>query len=215
MKRLTQIFQKNSVFVLEIKTGRDEKERLYSLGFLPEKIVTVIKNPQNNSPLIIEIEESRFAISREIAKNIIVTPILRGRNLIFDSRHKKTQQRIFILNQLKKEKGHFTLNEFVRKIHKKNKKIGSITVYRTLKLLKERGIVEALLLPDGSTKFEIKKGHHDHIICENCGSITDFRNDQMEKLQKEIAKKHKITLDSHKVKLFAKNCLNCRNKSSG
>jgi Fur family ferric uptake transcriptional regulator len=45
-------------------------------------------------------------------------------------------------------------------------------------------------LPDGIKKFEKKKEHHDHLICENCGTIFEFHNEKIEKIQKEIAKKY-------------------------
>jgi len=210
MKNLTQISEKTSVFVLEVETDIKERECLYSLGVLPESIITLVKNSKKNNPIIIEVDESRFVISKEIAKKIIVTDILNGQDFIFDAQHKKTEQRNLILKELKKQKGHFSLDEFTKKIKKKDKKIGIITVYRTLKLLVEKGILEVLELVDGSRKFEIKKGHHDHIICENCGSVIDFYSEEMENLQKKIAKKYEAKLDSHKLKLFVKSCKNCK-----
>ena len=209
MKKLTQIPERTSVFILEIESKKKEQERLYSLGVLPESIITVIKNPKNNNPLVIEIDESRFALSGEIAKKITVTHILDGQDFIFDAQHKKTEQRSLILKELKKQKGHFSLDEFTRKVQQKDQKIGNITVYRTLKLLTQKGILEVLKLPDGTNKFEIKKGHHDHIICESCGSIIEFRNEEMEALQEKIAKNHQIELHGHKVELFAKSCPEC------
>ena len=213
MQNLNQIPEKTSVFVLDIEGEKREKDRLHTLGVLPEKIITVIKNPQNKSPLIIEADETRFALSKDIAKHIYASHILREHDLIFNAHHKKTQQRTLILQELKKQKGHFSLSEFTKAVHKKDKKIGTITVYRTLKFLTKKGILEILKLSDGSKKFEIKKGHHDHIICENCGSIIEFRNESIENLQKEIAKKHQVKLDSHKLKLFAKSCPDCGGKA--
>lgn len=210
MKKLSEITEKTSVFILEIETDKKNQERLYSLGVLPAKIITVMKNPQNNSPLIIEVDESRFAISRDIAQEITVNHVLDGQDFIFDAQHKKTEQRAFILKELKRQKEHFSLNDFTAQLRKKDSKIGTITVYRTLKLLTEKGILEILTLPDGTKMFEIKKGHHDHIICENCSSIIEFHNEEMERLQEEIAEKHQIELDSHKVKLFAKTCPKCK-----
>ncbi|MEA2006877.1 MAG: transcriptional repressor [Patescibacteria group bacterium] len=210
MKKLTQISEKTSVFVLEVTGDKKEQERLYSLGVLPEGIVTVIKNLKSASPLIIEIDESRLVIARDLAEKIIVTDILDANNLIFNSGHKKTEQRKLILNELKKQHGHFSLDEFTGLVRKKDSKISTITVYRTLKLLTEKGILEVLQMPDGSNKFEIKKGHHDHIICENCGSIIEFYSAEMEVLQEKIAKKYEVELDNHNVKLFVKHCLKCK-----
>jgi Fe2+ transport system protein FeoA len=87
MKKLTQIAEKTSVFVLDIEGDKNERRRLHSLGVLPEKIISVIKNPKGNAPLIIEIDEARFALSRDLANDIFVTHVLDGQDLIFDAHH--------------------------------------------------------------------------------------------------------------------------------
>ena len=210
MKTLLQIPEKTSVFVLDIEGEKKLKERLHSLGVLPGKILSVIKSPNGKSPLIVEIDESRFVLSKDFAQHICVINLLNGQKFIFDSHHKKTQQRTFILNELKKQKGHFTLGEFTDRIQKINKTIGNITIYRTIKLLTEKGILETVELPDGTKKFEIKKGHHDHLICNECGDIMDFRNKELEDLQESIAKNMDIELEGHEMKLFTKGCTKCK-----
>jgi len=76
MKKLSIISEKTRVLILEIEVDKKEQERLYSLGVLPKKIITVVRNPKNKSPLIIEIDESRFALSKNITDNITVTHLL-------------------------------------------------------------------------------------------------------------------------------------------
>ena len=70
-------------------------------------------------------------------------------------------------------------------------------------------MVKELELPDGGKKFEVKKGHHDHIICKNCGAIIEFHDAELEELQKKIALKHGIELDSHRMQLFGGECREC------
>jgi len=212
MKRLSDISMKKSVFVLELKGNEAERKKINLLGILPGEIITVVQNSDQNSKILFEIDENRFKLSKDLAKKIIVKNLLDEQNLIFDSHHKKTKQRDFILQELKRQNGHFTLEKFTDEIRKKKPKIGSVTVYRTLKFLSEKGILEILELPDGTKKFELQKGHHDHILCEKCNSIIEFRNEEMEKLQKKIAKKYNVKLDSHKMNLFAKECPNCKRK---
>ena len=210
MKNLSQISAHTTVFILEIKGNETEKKRLYSLGIIPEKMITVIKNPKGKMPLVVEVLNSRFALSKEIAKDIVVSNVLDSQSLIFDAHHKKTKQRELILNFLKTQEGHFSLDEFTEKIRKKDQKIGTITVYRTLKFLESKGILEVIELADGQRVFEIKKGHHDHIICENCSSIIEFHNDDLEKLQEKIAEEHNVELNDHKLKLFSESCPQCK-----
>lgn len=196
-----------------IESEKNVQARLHSLGVLPGKIISVIRNSKSRNPLVIEIEESRFVLSRELAKQIYVINILS--DFIFDSHHKKTQQRILILNELKKQKGHFSLEQFTERVQKLHPTIGNVTIYRTLKLLIEKGILEVTELPSGSRKFEVKKGHHDHFICKDCGAIVDFENTALEKLQKQIAKSYQVELEGHELKLFTKRCAKCsRNRRS-
>lgn len=209
MQKLSQTPAQTSVFVLEIEGNQEEKERLHTLGIISERIITVIKNPKGKMPMIIEVFNSRFAVSKEIAKDVFVSNVLDDQSLIFDSNHKKTEQRDLILDMLKNQKGHFSLNDFTELVRKKDSKIGTITVYRTLKFLVEKGILEVIDLLNGERQFEIKKGHHDHIICENCGEIMEFHNDDIEKLQEQIAKQHNVELNTHKLKLFAEKCPKC------
>ena len=214
MKKLLQISENTSVFVLDIEGEKKIKERLHSLGVLPGKIISVIKNTKSKNPLIVEIDESRFVLSRDFAKYIYVVNLLNGQEFIFDSYHKKTQQRTFILNELEKQKGHFTLEEFTAMVQKTNKTIGNITIYRTLKLLTEKGILETIELPDGTKKFEIKKGHHDHLICNKCGAIIDFNNKELEDLQERIVENMDLELEGHEMKLFTKKCAKCKEAES-
>lgn len=210
MQNLTQIAEQTAVFILEIQGDKTERERLYTLGIVPEKMITVIKNPKGNTPLVVEVLNSRFILSKEIAKHILVAKVLDNQDLIFDKQHKKTKQRELILNFLKMQEGHFSLSEFTEEVRKKDQKIGTITVYRTLKFLESKGILEVIKLANGQKVFEIKKGHHDHIICEKCASIIEFHNEDLEKLQEKIAEQHNVELDSHNLKFFVESCPKCR-----
>lgn len=211
MQKLSQIPAQTSVFVLEVEGNKQEKDRLHSLGFIPERIITVIQNPKGKMPMVVEVFNSRFAVSKDIANEVFVSNVLDSQSLIFDAHHnKKTDQRDLILQVLKNQKGHFALSEFTETVRKEDQKIGKITVYRTLKLLVEKGILEVIAMPDGQRMFELKKGHHDHIICEKCGEIMEFHNDEIEKLQEKIAKQHNVELNKHKLKLFAESCPKCR-----
>jgi Fur family ferric uptake transcriptional regulator len=208
MKTLDQ-FDTQTVMILDISASAEEKKYLNGIGIFPEILVTIIKNKkQSPQPLLVEISDSRFMIGREVAKKISAVEVLENQEVIFKGN--KTQQREIILEVLKEFSMHFSLKECVEAVQKKDNHIGEITVYRTIKTLKEKNILEEIELPDGTKKFEICKGHHDHIFCQNCGNIIEFYSEEIENLQKKIAKEHGISLISHQMTLVGSNCKKCR-----
>jgi Fur family ferric uptake transcriptional regulator len=100
-------------------------------------------------------------------------------------------------------------------IRKSDKGIGYATVYRTLKLLGEAGLAHERRFEDGITRFEYNAadGHHDHLICTRCGRIIEFENEQIEELQRAVAKKNKFLVSSHKLELHGL-CDGCQMKNS-
>jgi Fur family ferric uptake transcriptional regulator len=90
-------------------------------------------------------------------------------------------------------------------VRKRSPKVGYATVYRTLKLLTEAGIAAARQFGDGQTRFEVMgdHGHHDHLICVQCGLILEFENDAIERLQDEMAENlGGFKLVRHKLELY-------------
>lgn len=107
--------------------------------------------------------------------------------------------------------GHHSLEEFYQYIFQHDPSIGQTTVYRTLKLLCEAGLATEIHFSDGITRYEIvdPDSHHDHLVCLNCGKIVEICDPQIEKLQKELAKKHQFTLRGHVHNLYGL-CDSCR-----
>ncbi|HLA48810.1 MAG: transcriptional repressor [Nitrospinae bacterium RIFCSPLOWO2_12_39_16] len=123
---------------------------------------------------------------------------------------KFTSQRKIILDTFLKEEWHISTEELYKKISQKNPTIGIATVYRTLKLLMGCGLAQERQFGDGQTRYEHSHEHihHDHIICRGCGKIVEFKNDDIEKLQNEIAKKNRFKVYAHKLELYGL-CYDC------
>jgi len=136
------------------------------------------------------------------------------RNVIKEHNLKYTTQREAILKTLYENPRHFT-SENLYLLVKKNYpelNIGIATVYRTLSLLEENGLVSSISLGIQGKKFEIaNKPHHDHLICTECGKIVEFENDEIEKLQEKIAQKNGFVLTDHLMQLYGV-CRECQNK---
>lgn len=209
MITLAQSEKNTPYFVLEIVTNEEELLYLEGIGITEESLVLVRKNNKNsNDPVLVEIQDAQFMIGRDIAKKLNISPALEHQEVIFQGN--KTKQREIILQCVKTFKTHFSLRECVRLVQDTDEKIAEITVYRTLKVLVEKQILEEVELPDGTKKMELMKGHHDHIFCKNCGNIIEFYNEEIEALQKKVAKNNNVSILSHTMTLIASDCPKCR-----
>jgi Fur family ferric uptake transcriptional regulator len=124
---------------------------------------------------------------------------------------KATRQRDIIANEFLRCTGHITAEDLYRKISKKHKGIGYTTVYRTLKLLSQTGLATERVFADNLTRYEplSAEDHHDHLICISCGSITEFENTKIERLQEKIANELGFHTVIHKMELYG-YCNKCR-----
>ena len=124
---------------------------------------------------------------------------------------KITPQRIAVLEEIMKDKGHRESEEFYMAIKTRKTHVSRATVYRTLDILVQHGFARKLNLGDGRARYETKidSPHHDHMICNNCGKIIEFVNYEIEKIQEEIAKHHQFKLQQHIHQLFG-ICKECQ-----
>ncbi len=107
--------------------------------------------------------------------------------------------------------GHFTSEELYERVRGENPEIGAATVYRTLKLLCDADIANAIHLRDDVTLYERAQAHHDHLVCVSCGEIVEFECDVIEKRQLRIAEEHGYRLVRHQHHLFG-YCRACQEK---
>jgi Fur family transcriptional regulator, ferric uptake regulator len=107
---------------------------------------------------------------------------LRQRNL------NTTQQRELIVDAFLRLHEHVSIDELLARVRRRNPGVGYATVYRTLRLLVDSGLANARQFDDGQTRYEVAGAHHDHLICVKCGLILEFENDEIERLQEQMAK---------------------------
>ncbi len=134
------------------------------------------------------------------------------KKLLKENSLKFTKQRELILNFLYENKEHYTPEEIytMLKQHHPDIKIGIATVYRTLSLLEESGIVSSISFGTQGKKYELGlKKHHDHLICSKCGKIIEFYDETIEERQEEIAKKFDFEMTDHTMKIIGL-CKKCR-----
>jgi Fur family ferric uptake transcriptional regulator len=117
---------------------------------------------------------------------------------------RSTGQRDAILKTFLESGQHLSAEELYVRVKRTRPGIGYATIYRTLKLLAETGLVEERRFEDGFTRFEYKNkdAHHDHLICTRCGAIIEFENESIEALQHDVARKKGFKVQSHKLELY-------------
>lgn len=116
---------------------------------------------------------------------------------------KMTEQRRVIAKVISTSSDHPDVEEVFKRASEIDSSIGIATVYRTIRLFEEEGIVEKHDFGDGRARYEeANNNHHDHIINIKTGEIIEFFNEELEKLQEEIAEKHGFELVDHKMELY-------------
>jgi Fur family ferric uptake transcriptional regulator len=133
------------------------------------------------------------------------------REYISQNKLKLTEQRELILEAFLSVKGHVTAEELYQIVCRQNPMIGLATVYRTLNLLCECGLVQQRQFGDGQTRYELVQAHHDHLICTKCRKIVEFENEDIEKIQEQIARQHGFIIQTHKHELYGL-CSDCQDK---
>ncbi len=122
---------------------------------------------------------------------------------------KLTRQREYILHAFLHNE-HITAEQMYRQLAKKDPHIGLATIYRTLNLFCEAGLAQARHF-GSQTQYDnvAHKGHHDHLICTGCGKIVEFENEDIERLQEQVAAKNGFAIKTHKLELYGL-CSHCR-----
>ena len=116
---------------------------------------------------------------------------------------KLTEQRKIIAKIMSSSDDHPDVDELYNRVSKIDSKISIATVYRTVKLFEEAGIVAKHDFKGGKARYEeLNEGHHDHLIDIKTGEIIEFVDDEIEKLQKKVADKYGYDLVDHKLELY-------------
>jgi len=116
---------------------------------------------------------------------------------------KLTDQRKIIAKVMSKSQDHPDVDELYNRVSKIDSKISIATVYRTVKLFEEEGIVAKHDFKGKKARYEeLNESHHDHLIDVKSGEIIEFVDDEIEKLQKKVAEKYGYELVYHKLELY-------------
>ena len=116
---------------------------------------------------------------------------------------KLTDQRRIIAKVMSESNDHPNVDELYNRVSKIDEKISIATVYRTVKLFEESGILAKHDFKGGKARYEeLNEGHHDHLIDIKSGEIIEFDDNEIEELQKKVAEKYGYQLVDHKLELY-------------
>lgn len=114
-----------------------------------------------------------------------------------------TEQRRVIARVLSESADHPDVEELYRRSVAIDPKISISTVYRTVKLLEDAGIIARHEFGDGRSRYEqVPETHHDHLIDLKTGKVIEFRDEEIERLQEAIARKFGFRLVDHRLELY-------------
>lgn len=119
---------------------------------------------------------------------------------------KVTHQRMRILSLLEaSDAKHMSAEDVYKKLLEAGDEIGIATVYRVLNQFESAGLVRRHHFDSGMAVYELDEGeHHDHMYCMETGRVIEFENEQIERLQREIAAAHGYEIEDHRLVLFVR-----------
>jgi Fur family ferric uptake transcriptional regulator len=111
---------------------------------------------------------------------------------------------------------HLSVEGIQRRLHEQGSHVGTATIYRSLDVLVESGLVRAHDFGEGFKRFEplLTPGQHGHLVCSRCGRVTEFSTDRFERLLPMVADEHDFQHQTHRVEIRGL-CRVCRAADAG
>ena len=133
-----------------------------------------------------------------------------ARNALWEMGYRLTPQRQLILDALQDSDDHISAEEIHAQVRKRYPHVNISTVYRTLELLKNLGLVTETDMGGGRFRYHpADKGHHHHLICEQCNSVTDIEESVFSQLKRTILKEYGFKANISHLAIFGR-CDKCR-----
>lgn len=129
-------------------------------------------------------------------------------DVIANNNYKLTNQRKIVIDALVKHQDqHLNCDEIYDLVKNVDNNLGLATIYRSLKLFVQLGILTELNIGDGSIRYDLidlkaNSHNHHHLICKKCGKIIEVKDDSLEAVEKEIEKLYDFKIENHKCKFM-------------
>jgi len=133
----------------------------------------------------------------EPSENRSIRRLFREKGIVF------TTQREKVLRAVIEAGKHIDAEELHRRLSASTQRVDLATVYRTLQMLREHGLVAENQFGERRHRYEQAEGrHHDHLVCLACGKVQEFEEPAIEQLQERVARRHGFTALSHRLELY-------------
>jgi Fur family transcriptional regulator, ferric uptake regulator len=117
--------------------------------------------------------------------------------------YRLTEPRLALAALIADQDGHFTAAELVRAARARRLGVGRATVFRTLEVLEELGVIERLDLPSGEHAYVgCEPAHHHHVVCSRCGRTNEIADAGLRSVVREVTRQTGYRIDEHRLELF-------------
>ncbi len=128
--------------------------------------------------------------------------------------YRLTPQRLMILSAIESSDAHISAEEIYAQVVAKYPHVNISTVYRTLELLKRLGLVTETDFGEGRVRYHpAGKGHHHHLVCQECGAIIDLDESVLTPIKDVLLREYKFSADLRHLAIFGR-CAKCRAKKA-
>jgi Fur family ferric uptake transcriptional regulator len=140
----------------------------------------------------------------------------RFRRHLRDHRLPVTRQRDLVAQTVFLSDEHLSVEAIQKQLRERGEHVGTATIYRTLDVLVQSGLVRAHDFGEGFKRYEPmpQEGRHEHLICVRCGKVVEFQNERLERMLPIIADEHAFQHQRHRVEIYGL-CQECRRRDLG
>ncbi len=129
--------------------------------------------------------------------------------------YKLTPQRRAVMRTIASSRGHLTPTAIYEKVHQKYPNIGLVTIYRTLDILDQLGLICEVYAAGACRSYLVRRPseHHHHLICSECGTVVDFTDCNLTELEQRLSQETGFEIKIHLLELLGR-CKNCQKIAS-
>ncbi|MBN2664093.1 MAG: transcriptional repressor [Bacteroidales bacterium] len=134
-------------------------------------------------------------------------------NFIKEKKLRKTPERFKILHEIYEHDSHFTIEELFLYMKSKNYRVSRATLYNTVELLLESGLIKKHQFNSKTYFYEkaLRSSQHDHLICESCGKIVEFCDPRIHEIKADIGELYEFKINNHEIYFYGL-CEDCVKK---
>jgi len=144
-------------------------------------------------------------VSNFASVDVAVTPAEKYREFLATKGLRMTRERAIIVDEVFSSHEHFDAEQLIQRLalRKTGRRVSRSTIYRSLALLEEAGLLRKVARQDDREIWEHDYGYpqHDHLICQQCGRLIEFYNEAISEILDEVARKHGFRMEGHRLEV--------------